>query len=505
ADARGNLQGIYRSGDGGDNWSSKSLVNINNVPFTWWFGRIYVHPNNPDKVFVTGLNMFASDDGGDSWQRIFYDAHIDHHAFYTHPAVPDFYIDGHDGGIDISYDGGLTHYNVKALENIQFYTCTAEPSNPDVIYGGTQDNGILSTRGEADQWNYLWGGDGFSVLVDPHDNNRIMVQVARGHVAVSSDGGLSFEDRVSGLEGFFNWNAPLVPDPANPDRIYTASQSLYVTENWGVEWSALSPQILQPNVGEGGVVTGTFSALDISSVDEQSICLGTDHGKVWLSRDGGSSFMDITHNLPQRWVTSVKFDKWSTGIYVTLSGFRFGEMTSHVFYSDNEGINWLPVAEELPDIPVNDILVDDLLEDHLYVATDVGVFYSPDRGQSWNKIGIDMPVVPVCDLDKTKESRLLYAATYGKGIYRYELPMTTSLDILTEASPYIYPNPTSGVVYLPDHNKFNSIIVYDMQGLRKASFASSPILNLAQLNQGVYILQLSDKETVVNQKIMIYH
>ncbi|NNF22317.1 MAG: T9SS type A sorting domain-containing protein, partial [Saprospiraceae bacterium] len=102
-------------------------------------------------------------------------------------------------------------------------------------------------------------------------------------------------------------------------------------------------------------------------------------------------------------------------------------------------------------------------------------------------------------------SRLLYAATYGKGIYRYELPMTTSLDILTEASPYIYPNPTSGVVYLPDHNKFNSIIVYDMQGLRKASFASSPILNLAQLNQGVYILQLSDKETVVSQKIMIYH
>jgi len=504
ANAFGILNGIYKTEDGGDNWF---LVNSNVVTttFNWWFGKIYVHPTNPDDVYLTNINMFRSKDGGNSWYQVFEEAHYDHHAMAIHPTIPDLVYNGNDGGVNQGMPPDYRDSEYRSgLNNFQFYACTIDPNNPEILYGGSQDNGIVKTTGAADEWTQLQGGDGFRVVVDPSNSDIVYYELRYAFISKSDEGGPNPKPASSGLAGLFNWNAPLTMDPHDSNVLYTGSQKLYRTTNAAESWEAISDTLVRKDNPQGNQRFGTITTVDVSIHDSQLIYVGTDDGNVWVTRDAGASYDLIKGSLPNRWITAIAHDPHlESGVYVTISGFRFGESEAQVYYSDNYGEEWTAIGSNLPDVPVNDIIADGFIDELIYVATDIGIFVSADKGFYWSLLGTNVPSVPVTDLDIHNEQRILVAATYGKGIYTYQLPvMVSSEELGNDVEVQVYPNPTAGLVQVSSKEDVQSISVYDISGkyLIKRSFTRSLDLSSLPSGQYVVVIKSSDRET---RKIII--
>ncbi|NNE26420.1 MAG: hypothetical protein HKN09_06220, partial [Saprospiraceae bacterium] len=308
ANASGSIDGIYKSENYGTSWEEKSVDGISNVPYMWWFGRIYVHPHNHDKLFATSLRMYASDDGAENWYEIFTGAHVDHHAMGFSSVDSNLMWNGNDGGVYYSADGGATKINFEGLNNIQFYVCAIDPSDPNKLFGGAQDNGTLMTNGSPDDWSRIFGGDGFRIVIDPVNPEIIFAEAQNGYLVRSDDGGKGFIPITAGLFGQFNWNTPIAMDPQNTSVLYTGSQFLFKTEDRGTNWSVISPPLVNADNPVGNLSFGTLTSIDVSTLDSNIIYIGTDDGKLWVTLDGGLSYENISEDLPQRWITSVKHD-----------------------------------------------------------------------------------------------------------------------------------------------------------------------------------------------------
>ncbi len=498
------MNGIFQSGDNGDSWIRKSVEGISEVQFMYWFGRIYVHPENPYHVYVTSLNMFESRNAGNSWERIFRGAHVDHHALYIHPQNPSFILNGNDGGINLSFDKGESHTDLDGINNIQFYACSIHPNNPDVIFGGAQDNGTWKNEGDAYQWNRVFGGDGFRTIANPINDDTIYVKAQYGQIFKTHNGGNIFQPATFGISGSFNWNAPLTIDPDNPAVLYSGTQALFRTEDHAESWTQISPTLITEEYPPSNVTFGTLSSIDVSSLNTDIIYIGSDDGGAWVTKDKGENYTFISEDLPRRWVTKIAHDPWNeSGVYITISGFRFSDSDSHVYYSDDYGNKWESIGSSLPDVPVNDIIIDDEIHGNLYVATDIGVFVSENFGEEWTVLGTGIPVVPVLDLDYHAQARLLAAASYGKGIFSYNLPDITSTEEKEISSPFVfYPNPTTGNLNISTSEIISSIEIFDTNGKFLIREASAHKLDVSFLEEGIYYIKVHTKTKEFNSKFI---
>lgn len=504
ARSNGHLQGIYRSDDGGETWIRKSTRNINDVSFMWWFGKIYVHPNDPDRVFVTSLNMFVSSDGGNNWELIFPGAHVDQQAMAFSPTDDDRMYNGNDGGVYFSADGGKSIQNyLNGMDNFQFYTCTIDPNDPNTIYGGAQDNGTVVYKGDEWDWSPIFGGDGFRILVDPTDSDQIYFEAQNGAIFSSSEGGGNPRFAAISVQGQFNWNTPLAMDKFNSNVLYTGTQRLYRSVDKAQNWEAISPELVNPEGPRGNISYGTLTYIETSGHDEDVIYIGTDDGNVWRSLDGGDSYDDISTGIPERWITSIAYDPWSpSGVYLTVSGFRFGDSKAQVFYSDDYGDTWSSLASELPDIPVNDIVIDDQLQGYIYLATDIGVYVSEDGGTSWSALGTDLPKLPFIDLDYHSASRKIVAASYGRGMFSYNLPDLSSNRNFSNLSYKIYPNPVIGKLFIESSSLIKSVTVYNVNGQKLLSQSQTKSIDFSGFTEGIYYVHIYTDEGVVIEKIV---
>ena len=493
ANTDGTLQGVFRSEDGGDSWERRSSNGISDVSFMWWFGRLMVNPTDPEDVYVTSILMHRSTNGGGSWQEVFNNAHVDHHGIFVHPADPDVIVNGNDGGVYAVNDGfPFEGEYLNGMSNFQFYTCEINPHDPEILLGGAQDNGTNVSNGAVDQWSRIFGGDGFRVIVDPVNPDLIYAESQRGNIGRSLDGGVSFVSARAGLSGSFNWNTPIAMDPNDNNILYTGSQRLFRTSNQAVSWISISDNLVNPDNPVGINTFGTITTIDVSSHDSGVIYVGTDDGNVWV-RQGGD-FINISNGLPRRWMTSVTHDPHlASGVYVTVSGFRFGEEDgAQVFYSDDFGDNWRAIGSSLPDIPVNDLVADDLLPGQVYVATDVGIYRGENRGDWWVPLGTDLPLVPVIDIDYDAGSRTLAAATYGRGMYTYDLPseLSSTTDQQETASLHVYPNPAIDRLSINvDHDVEWRIV--DMSS-RLVQQGTGDRADVSALTTGMYLLEAAD-------------
>ncbi len=512
ADANGSIQGVYRTANGGDTWTEMNSSQLTNIGFHWWFRGIFVDPTDEDIIYNVDFVVQKSTNGGASWSGTFPSVHVDQHAMAFNASVAGEVLLGNDGGFYKSTNNGSSSVKDNTLPITQFYRFYVDPQNGNKIYGGTQDNNtIRTTTGGSSDWSAIFGGDGFQPLVDADNTNVIYALSQRGNLGKSTNNGASFSSALNGIPGADrnNWDTPIAFDPNDSQTLYYGTQRLFKTTNAAGNWTAISPDLTNGS-GGGNLTFGTIISISVSPFDSQRIYVGTDDGNVWVTPDGGTNWNNVSSGLPDRWVTSVYASPIDTDVvYITLSGYRYGEDNGHVYMSENAGTSWVDIGTGLPDIPVNDIIMDRFA--NLYLATDIGVLASLDDGTTWEVLGDNMPAVVVTDMHIHESDELLYAATYGRSAYKLDLssnPLSTETSVIVEDIS-VYPNPATDHVNIVLSNSTEnvSVALYDTMGrivVDKVTSEENRIeLNIYGIASGVYYLKIFIAENSVVKKLII--
>jgi photosystem II stability/assembly factor-like uncharacterized protein len=422
--------GFFRSSDGGATFTdiSTPVFDTSQSSFGWWFGRIFVDPLDPLHVFVPGVQLLESLDGG----LVFAPeatVHADQHVVAWDPATPGLVYLGNDGGFYRSDAGGLPGTWTKATYEpwTQLYTLDVAEADPDRIVAGLQDNGCVRSYGAdrvgtVDGWESYGCGDGLETLISYADPENVFGCSQYGSCSRSTDGG----DTMSGIGATAgqrrNWLTPLEFDPVDPDVMYYASNVVNRSTDNGRSWTAISEDLTRGVKPDRDYPFGTISAVAPAASDPQRLYVGTDDGLLWTTADLGGTWTELEDDdLPGIYVTRITVDPTDAETAVAaFSGFRSGDEAARVALTTDGGATWTNVSGDLPPAPVNDVILDG---DRAIVATDVGVYLAEDLAApevTWYRLGSGLPLSPVMDLDLTGD--LLTAATFGRSAWRLTLP-----------------------------------------------------------------------------------
>ena len=428
---------VYSSAENGKTWQKMNKENLDGLFYSYgyYFAQIRTAYDNPDKVFLLGVPLLMSNDGCKTWQAIDGDnVHADHHALWINPANNGHLINGNDGGINITYDYGKTWAKCNSPAVGQFYSVNYDMAEPFNIYGGMQDNGVWKGSSEnelSDRWHstgeygfksYI-GGDGMQVAIDNRDNQTVYTGYQFGnYFRINQKTGdyefISPSHELGERPLRFNWQSPVALSTFNQDILYFGANKLYRSMNRGKTWTAISDDLT--NGGKpGNVPFGTLTSFHESPLQFGQIVTGSDDGKINITRDGGSTWIDISKGLPAAlWVSRVQFSAFSLSrIYISLNGYRNDYFESHVYMSDDYGNNWTRIGTTLPAEPINVIKEDPQNEDILYVGTDHGLYVSLDRGKSFMGMNHSLPGVSIHDLFVHPRDHKLVIGTHGRSIY----------------------------------------------------------------------------------------
>lgn len=445
---------IWRSDDAGATWRKTHDEPIRDVVYTYgyYFGQVRVAPDDPDTVYAVGVPLIKSTDGGKTWTGIDgREVHVDHHEVWIDPAYPDRVISGNDGGLDVSYDGGESWVKIDRQAVGQFYTINVDLKDPYNVYGGTQDNGTLRGSSRArpgrDEWDFVGGGDGMYVQIDPRDGTLYTGFQFGFYFRSGPDGAGPVRPRDGLGEPAlrYNWSTPVILSSHNPDIVYFGANRLYRSMDRGKTWTAISED-LSRSPERGDVPFGTITTLSESELAFGRIWAGTDDGQVWITPDGGATWRDARAGLPpDRWVSRVEASRHvADRAYLSLNGYRDDDPTSHVYVTEDLGKTWTRLAGGpeggLPAEPVNVVREDPVNPDVLWVGTDRGVYVSLDRGASWQAPGSGLPNVPVHDLVVHPRERELVAGTHGRSIWILDaLPVQDLTPDLRKEPVHVFP------------------------------------------------------------------
>ena len=440
----GTFDDVYKTVDGGDSWTDLNS-NLGASAYSWWFSKVNIHPNDSRILWISDFYMYRSTNGGASFDRI-NGIHVDQHGVYAHPAEEQFVVIGNDGGVYISEDGTNNNTFVTKLPITQFYTCEVDFRYPERRYGGTQDNGTVRTlTGSGEDWHNIYGGDGFVVKVDPTDSRYIYASSQRGGFGRSVNSGVNFSGAKPASGDRYNWKTPYILDPTDPSTLYMGSYRVYKSTNRANSWTRISNDLT--NGDQQPWNYGTISTLAASKVNPDILFAGTDDGNVWVTTNQGANkeWTKVSDKLPLRWVTCVATDPFDENTaYVTFSGLRYHDYMPHVFKTTDLGQTWMDISSNLPDLPVNTMIVDPDNKGTFYLATDNGVYVSYNTGDSWEVLGNGMPTVPVLDINLHTPTRTLLAATFGRSQWKIPVKASAGVDVPVDGDPGInvYPNPS---------------------------------------------------------------
>ncbi|MEP6801305.1 MAG: glycosyl hydrolase [Acidobacteriota bacterium] len=428
---------VYRTDDGGGSWKKTHAGRIEKVFYSYgyYFARIAADPSNPDHIYIGGVPMIASTDGGKTFKGIDQrGVHGDHHAIFIDPKTPSRVVIGNDGGINVSADAGETWTKLNNIGVGQFTTIAVDDAEPYNIVGGLQDNGVMrgpSTyrpgKSDPQAWKSIWGGDGSCVAIDPKDANLVYAAGqfgASGRVNVKTGERqrirprpeLSAAKKEKPLR--YNWITPFILSPHSREILYYGTNRLYRSFDRGDTWAAISDD-LTSNREQGDVPFGAITSIAESPKRFGVLFVGTDEGRVWGSRDGGNTWADLSKGLARdKWVSRVIASAFDEGtVYVSQNGYRDDDFSAYVFRSTDFGRTWHSISGGLPAEPVNTVREDPKAKHLLYVGTDSGVFASLDRGATWTALSGDLPRVAVHDLVVQPREGDLVLATHGRSVY----------------------------------------------------------------------------------------
>src|SRR5688572_20988094 len=445
--------GLYKSEEGGFKWQlvNSDAAQVTDRPF--YYQEIYVDPKNENRIYDVHSTITFSEDGGKSFTTMipYSGIHPDHHAWWIHPEDPNLIIEGNDGGIGISRDRGKNWVFDEKIPVGQFYHINVDNEIPYNVMGGMQDNG--SWHGPAYTWtnggirNYYWnnvgGGDGFDVMPDAEDANWVY--------SMSQGGNLGRRNWKTGESWFvkppaldtkmrlrFNWNSAIAQDPFDKKTIYYGSQFLHKSNNKGVSWETISPDLTTNDTvkikafqNTGGLtfdITGaetycTILAIAPSPKEQGVIWIGTDDGNVQLTRDGGKTWTSFRGKIPGfpmgAWIPQVSASKYNAGeVFVVVNDYRRGDFKPYIFRTNDYGKTWTRLVNENKVKGYALTIIQDPVEPNLiFAGTEHGLWVSLDNGSSFEQWKNGYPSVSTYDLAIQEREADLVIGTFGRAIW----------------------------------------------------------------------------------------
>ena len=446
---------LYKSVDGGFNWKMiNDKDDIGNRPF--YYSEIYVDPQNENRVYSIYTYVNVSEDGGKSFDMLMpaygvdNGVHPDHHAWWIHPKNGNFMIDGNDGGMNITKDGGKSWRFIGNLPVAQFYHINVDNEFPYNVYGGMQDNG--SWRGPAYVWraqgirNSYWQeisfGDGFDVVPDKDDSRYGWTMSQQGYVQrYDWQTGNNYIVRPThpepNVELRFNWNSAINIDPFSNSTIYFGSQFVHKSTDKGETWTIISPDLTTNDpeklkqAESGGLTmdaTGaenhcTILVIEPSPIEKDMLWIGTDDGRVHITQNGGTTWTEVTKNikgLPTgSWIPQIKASNKNKGEALLIANdYRRFNYTPYAYRTKDYGKTWTRIVDE------NDVksytlsIVEDIEEPNLmFLGTDDGLYISVNAGEKWTKWTEGFPTVSVKDLVIHPREHDLVIGTFGRAAW----------------------------------------------------------------------------------------
>ncbi|GIV31316.1 MAG: hypothetical protein KatS3mg029_0667 [Saprospiraceae bacterium] len=419
------LQGIYKSTDGGLNWTPFPISGLESAlgGFGWYFGTFAVHPEEDDHLYLLGIELHEYLPAEGAWQQVgpswwAYDLHADKHDLVFGPSGAMYLAT--DGGIYKSIDGGLNWTDIEQIPTTQFYRVGWNPHLPDKYYGGAQDNGTTGGNHHfISDWERIYGGDGFQPAFRPDLPNVMYAETQNGGIVVSADQGLNFQTADNGIDNDDrrNWDMPYIVSRHDPDVLYAGTFRLYRSTAGVVP--LFEP--ISDDLTDGLVIHPRYhniTEISESPLQQGLLYVATADGNIWRTDDDGNTWVKISNELPDRFVSDVVASpNVLDAVYASHSGYKDNEFIPRLFRSMDRGATWESITGDLPEAAVNEILV---LPGHadsvLFVATDAGVWGTIDAGQHWQRIGENLPFVPVYDLGWNPVERRLIAGTFARSI-----------------------------------------------------------------------------------------
>ncbi|MCM4155154.1 glycosyl hydrolase [Gramella sp. AN32] len=440
---------VYRSDDAGKTWKKTHDEFLDDVYYSYgyYFGMVHVDPQDKEAIYIYGVPILKSKDGGKTFESI--DAanvHADHHALWINPNQSGHLINGNDGGINISYDDGENWIKNNSPSVGQFYSVNVDNEKPYNVYGGLQDNGVWvgpHTNEESSRWaasgqyNYesIMGGDGMQVEIDSRNSNIVYTGFQFGNYfrinrETEEQEFITPKHELGESPYRFNWQTPILLSSHNQDILYMGGNKLMRSMDQGDTWDMISEDLTQGGK-KGDVAYGTLTTISESPFQFGLIYTGSDDGLIHVTENGGGTWTNISTTMPKDlWVSRlIASEHAKNRVYATLNGYRWDDFKPYVYVSEDMGKTWKSIASNLPLSPVNVIREDAKNENILYLGTDNGVYVSLDKGGKWQAFNTNIPNVAVHDLRIQKEAEDLVVGTHGRSLYIADIAAISNMDM----------------------------------------------------------------------------
>ncbi len=440
--------GLYRSDDGGETWV---LVNPSHSlrQRPWYYMHVIADPRDENVLYIMNVETFKSTDGGHLFNELKV-PHGDNHGLWIDPADTRRMIAANDGGVTVTLDGGKNWTPQNNQPTAQLYHVITDNATPYRIYGSQQDAGSVAIASRSDQgviddrdWYDVGGGEAGYIAPYPPDPNIVYAGDYEGHITrfdkrtgqikeITSQPALSDGGGAAPLEHRFQWTAPIVISPNDPETLYHGGERVFKTTDAGAHWQAISPDLTrndktkqQPSGGDitiddtGTEYYDTVFALAESRAKKGTIWAGTDDGLVQLTQDGGNSWTNVTpHDLPE-WSRISQIDTSATDAgtaYVAVDRHQNDDLRPYIYRTVDFGKTWQKITNGIPETAfVRVVRADPARKGLLYAGTETGLYVSFDDGASWRALQLNLPITPIHDLIVKDNS--LVVATHGRSFW----------------------------------------------------------------------------------------